>query len=253
LQGVGRLELPCDHPRSGAISHRGGAIYFDLDTDLTQRLRDLSRMESATLFMTLVTAFQLLLSQQTGQDDIPVGTPIANRHNLETEHLIGFFVNTIVLRAKIDTTKTFRELLACGRQILLDAYAHQDVPFEKLVEQLSPQRELGQTAFFQTWFYLHSFATGPSPHLGTLEVESLTANSPPAKVEFALIMEERSQTIHGSFIYAAELFEKQSIETLCQHFYSLLNWITCNPTIPCAELAVPKASLEHSVEPGFKF
>ncbi|MEK7327247.1 MAG: condensation domain-containing protein, partial [Chloroflexota bacterium] len=143
------LELPADHPRPAAQTHRGAHFTFTLDAALTQTLRALSRREGATLFMTLLAAFQTLLHRYTGQDDICVGTPIASRTRAEIEPLIGFFVNTLVMRCNLAGEPGFRELLKRVRETALGAYAHQDVPFEKLVEALGADRDMSRTPLFQ--------------------------------------------------------------------------------------------------------
>ncbi len=149
LEGVPpELELPSDRPRRMEQGFRGASIPVLLSASLTEKLRRLSRSEGTTLFMTLLAAFQTLLYRYTGQEDIVVGTPIANRQRREIEELIGLFINSLALRVDLSDNPTFRELLARVRKVTLDAYAHQDVPFEKLVEELQPERALSRNPFF---------------------------------------------------------------------------------------------------------
>jgi non-ribosomal peptide synthetase component F len=136
------LEIATDRPRPAIQSYRGQSQLFSLSSDLTEELKALSRREGVTLFMTLFSAFQILLHRYSGQDDIVIGTPTAGRSNMELEGLIGYFVNTLVLRTDLSGDSSFRELLARVRVVALDAYANQDMPFEKLVEVLNPQREI---------------------------------------------------------------------------------------------------------------
>ena len=150
------LELPSDRPRPPVQSVRGATQRFVLPRALSQALRQLSRQEGATLFMTLLAAFQVLLARYTGQDDIVVGSPIAGRTHTELEDLIGFFVNTLVLRTNLAGDPTFRELLGRVRAVTLEAYAHQDVPFERLVEELQPQRDLSRAPLVQVLFVLQN-------------------------------------------------------------------------------------------------
>ena len=150
------LELPTDRPRSAAPAVEGGSVAFVLPEETAAALRALSRREGATLFMTLLAAWQVLLSRWSGQDDVAVGTPVAGRTRLETEGLIGFFVNTLVLRTDLSGEPSFRDLLGRVREATLGAYAHQDVPFEKLVEELAPERSLSHTPFFQAMLVLQN-------------------------------------------------------------------------------------------------
>ena len=149
------LELPLDHPRPAAQSYRGASHAFDIDPDLTRRLRTLAQAHNATLFMVLLAAFKLLLYRYTGQTDLRVGVPVANRNRVEIEGLIGFFVNTQVLRTKIDSRQSFAELLDQVRETALGAQAHQDLPFEQLVEALHPERSLGHHPLFQVMLNHH--------------------------------------------------------------------------------------------------
>jgi hypothetical protein len=148
------LELPIDHPRAARQTFSGGTHYFELSTNLTKALKEISRQEDISLFMTLLTAFQILLHRYSGQDDILVGTPSANRNRPELENLIGVFINTLVLRTNLSGDPSFHALLKRVREVCLAAYAHQDLPFEKLVEELKPARDLSHTPLFQVMFNL---------------------------------------------------------------------------------------------------
>src|SRR5207244_5165008 len=156
LENMSILRLPTDRPRPAVQSHRGAAQSIVLSKETADQLKALSRREGVTLFITLLAAFQSLLQRYTGQGDIVVGAPIAGRTRSETERLIGFFVNTLVLRTDLSGNPTFREALARVRKVALGAYAHQDIPFEKLVEELQPERNLSQSPIFQVMFALQN-------------------------------------------------------------------------------------------------
>src|SRR5215510_14454038 len=156
LSEVEPLELPSDYQRPAARSQRGGAIGFGVGRELTERLKELSRREGATLFMTVAAAFHLLLGRYAGQEEVTIGTPIANRNRRETEGVIGFFVNTLVLRVRLEGRSSFRELMRQERERCLEAYEHQHVPFEKLVEELSPVRDLSRKPLFQVLMKLQN-------------------------------------------------------------------------------------------------
>ena len=156
LSGLETLDLPTDYARPVTMSDKGASIKLAFDEALTMRLKQLSQAEGATLFMVLLAAFQILMKIYAGQHDIAVGTPIANRRKIETEALIGFFVNTLVLRSDLAGNPSFREVLQRVRQVTLGAYQHQDVPFEKIVEELHPDRHLSRSPLFQVMMTLQN-------------------------------------------------------------------------------------------------
>ena len=170
LDGLSTLQLPTDHPRPPVQTYRGSSQSLELSAQLSQAIKALSQREGVTLFMTLLAAFQTLLCRYCGQQDIAVGTPIAGRTRQEIEGLIGFFVNTLVLRADLSNNPTFKELLRQVRETALEAYSHQDLPFEKLVEELHPDRNPSISPLFQVMFILQNNADRP------LEFEHLTVN-----------------------------------------------------------------------------
>ena len=186
LADLSTLELPTDRPRPPVPSNQGAHFAFDLPAPLTQALKELSRREGATLFMTLLAAFQVLLHRYSGQDDIAVGTPIAGRRRTELEGLIGFFVNTLVLRTDLAGNPTFSELLARVRDSALGAYTHQDLPFEKLVEELSPSRDMSRNPLFQVMFVLQN-APDAAPALQGVQASRLPLAGHSAKFDLTLI------------------------------------------------------------------
>ena len=184
---------------------------------MTQALKELSRREGVTLFMTLLAAFQTQLHRYSGQEDIAVGSPIANRSREELEGLIGFFVNTLVMRTKLDGDPSFRELLGRVREVALEAYAHQDVPFEKLVEELKPERDPSRNPLFQVMMVLQN-AADPALKLPGLTIERSSGETGTAMFDLTLELEERAEGIAGSFEYSTDLFDDATIERMIGHF-----------------------------------
>jgi amino acid adenylation domain-containing protein len=215
------LELPADRPRPQARGQRGASVAVELSAELTRGLKALGRREGATLYMTLLAAFDVLLYRYTGQSDIAVGTPVANRSREEVEGLIGFFVNTLVLRADLSGDPTFAELLARVREVSLGAYAHQDVPFEMLVEELRPERSLTQTPLFQVLFALQN-APPYELALPGLVLSPSEVESPAARFELALEVSETGGGLDCRFTYDRDLFDAATVARMAEHFRNLL-------------------------------
>jgi amino acid adenylation domain-containing protein len=222
------LELPTARPRPPVQTFRGGTIPIELNIDLTKNLKTLSQKYGATLFMTLLAAFAALLSRYSGQEDIVVGSPIANRNRAEIESLIGFFVNTLVMRTKLPDNPSFEEVLKQVRQLALEAYAHQDVPFEQLVEALQPERNLSHTPLFQVMFVLQNAPMG-NLELPGLSLTPVEGESAIAKFDLTLLMEETDQGLKGSWEYNSDLFDATTIGRISRHFKTLLEGIVVNP------------------------
>ncbi|PYP83917.1 MAG: non-ribosomal peptide synthetase [Blastocatellia bacterium AA13] len=222
------LELPTDRPRPAVQSHNGDIHSFALSTELTQRVKELCRKETTTLFMALMAAFKVLLSRYAGQTDISLGAPIANRNRIEIEPLIGFFVNTLVLRTRLEGDPTFRELLSGIRETTLKAYANQDVPFEKVVEELQPERTMSHTPLFQVNFVLQNVPVGtlelPGLRLSMLEIETGTA-----KFDLLLAAEDSDGRLKAGIVYNSDLFDRNTIQRMGEHFERLLESITADP------------------------
>ncbi|MEM9216874.1 MAG: amino acid adenylation domain-containing protein [Cyanobacteria bacterium P01_F01_bin.150] len=222
------LQLPTDFPRPTTQTYQGRSISFRLNTDLTTKLKTLSRESGTTLFMTLYGAFSTLLHRYSGQSDILVGTPIANRNHSEIEGLIGFFVNTLVLKTHFDNNPSFNELLAQVRETTLQAYDHQDVPFEQIVEALQPQRDLSYSPLFQVMFVLQNAPMGnvelPGVTLSLIQLESTIA-----KFDLTLSMTETDQGLAGEWEYNTALFKGETIERIVDHFKNLLEAIVEDP------------------------
>jgi non-ribosomal peptide synthetase component F len=222
------LELPTDRVRPAVQNYRGAAESFTLSRELTEQLMQLSREQNVTLFMTLLSAFQTLLHRYSNQQDILVGTPIANRTRRETESLIGFFVNTLVLRNRFTSELTFRELLEQTREVTLGAYAHQDIPFERIVEELQPERSLSHAPLFQVWFVLDDIQMEPLklPDLTLLQID---ADSGTTQFDLVLSMYEFEQQIGGALRYSTDLFDRETIVEMTESFQRLLAEITAHP------------------------
>ncbi|HEX8354572.1 MAG TPA: condensation domain-containing protein, partial [Pyrinomonadaceae bacterium] len=229
------LELPTDRPRPVVQTHRAGRVSFALPTGLSRELKELSRREGATLFMTLLAGFDLLLARHAGQSDVVVGTSIAGRGRLETEPLIGFFVNTLALRARLHDDLTFAGLLRRVRETTLGAFAHQDVPFEKLVEELQPERSLGHTPLFQVMFVLQN-APQEEPALPGVRLSRMGETPAGAKFDLTLTMAERDGGLSATFEYAADLFDAETVERMAGHLRTLLAAAATRPDARLSEL-----------------
>jgi amino acid adenylation domain-containing protein/thioester reductase-like protein len=229
------LPLPTDRPRPAVQTFNGAYLEFALSAELTQQLTKLSQQQGVTLFMTLLVAYNTLLYRYTGQTDILVGTPIANRDRAEIEGLIGFFVNTLVMRTKLAENPTFNELLPRIREMALSAYAHQDLPFEMLVEALQPERDLSYTPLFQVMFVLNNAPTSEVELTG-LTVSSLPIESSTAKLDLTLGVENTSTGLVGWWEYNTDLFDSSTIERMTGHFVTLLESIVANPSQQISQL-----------------
>ncbi|TRW97028.1 condensation domain-containing protein, partial [Candidatus Methylobacter oryzae] len=216
LSGAPNLELPTDRPRPAEQSYRGENRSFSLSPDLAEALKALSRHEGVTFFMTLAAAFQVLLHRYSGQDDIVIGTPTAGRSRLELESSIGFFINTLVLRIDLSGNPGFRELLAQVREVTVGAYANQDIPFEKLVEALHPQRDLSRNPLFQVMFVFRNTPEDPL-HLQGMNPEPSQAGNGTTQFDLTLELTETPQGLSGRVEYATDLFEAATIERLIGH------------------------------------
>jgi amino acid adenylation domain-containing protein len=231
------LGLPTDRPRPREQSYRGAVHRFVLPETVGSGLGRLARAAGATPFMVLLAGFQVLLSRYSGQEDLVVGTPIAGRTRSELEGLIGFFVNTLALRADLAGDPSFRVLLGRVREAMLGAYAHQDLPFERLVEELAPRRDPSRNPIFQTMFVLHNTPTTEQEFHG-LDVESEVDDSPAAKFDLTLYMMEAGQGMFGTFAYSTDLFDASTIERMAGHYATLLESAVTAPDRPLSQLEI---------------
>jgi amino acid adenylation domain-containing protein len=246
LVDVPALELPVDHPRPAVMSHRGGSVPVALSPALTEGLTRVSHRQGVTLFMTVLAALQLVLGRYAGQEDVAVGTGIANRHQPDTEGIVGFFVNTLVLRTSLQGNPTFIELLQRVRQVTLDAYEHQDVPFEKLVEGLQPARDLSRTPLFQAMLMFQNLSL-PAWELPGLEVTELTPDSEAAKFEVMLTLQESGGTLNGELSYARDLYEPATMQRLVAHLTEVLAQLVARPEARIGEVSLLTAAERREI------
>ena len=232
------LELPTRGARPSRHTQNGAVRVWELPRDITDGVKSLSQAEGVTLFMTLIAAYKVLLLRYTGQRDMLVGTPIANRNRREVEGLIGLFINTLVLRTDLSGDPTFRELLGRVKEVALGAYANQDVPFEKLVEELQPERDLSRTPLFQVMFVMQN---NPMPELklGSMTMSPLIIEGATSKFDLTLsIMEEADGNMSGWLEYNTDLFDQVQIESLIGHYNTLLRGIINNPEEKLSRLPI---------------
>jgi amino acid adenylation domain-containing protein len=248
LANINVLELPMDHPRPAVFSLRGAQHRTVFPKELAASLKDLAQSEGATLFMLLLAAFQLLLHRYSGQNDISVGVPIAGRNRRETEDLIGCFINMLVMRADLNGSPTFRDLLRKVKKSTLEAFDHQQAPFERLVSLLQPQRDLSTTPLFQVLFQLKNMRSdaGEDPQL---RIEPLEIDRGRAQNDLNLEMSEEANGLSASVEYASDLFDHDRIVRMMDHFQVLLSEIAANPDRSIADLKLlPEAERVRLVE-----
>ncbi|MDJ0729785.1 MAG: amino acid adenylation domain-containing protein [Crocosphaera sp.] len=231
------LQLPTDFPRPQVQTYQGATHFFSLSPQLTANINDLCQQEEVTLFMTLLAVFKILLYRYSGQKDIIVGTPIAYRNFREIEDLIGFFVNTVALRTNLGNNPTFRELISQIRQVTLDAYTHQDLPFETLVKELKPERNLSYNPIFQVWFNMINLPQNTINFDG-LQIESIPILETTSKFDLSLYIEEETNKINLRFVYNKLLFNSQTIERMGNHFQQLLERVINHPETRISNLSI---------------
>ncbi|HSG39439.1 MAG TPA: amino acid adenylation domain-containing protein, partial [Thermoanaerobaculia bacterium] len=229
------LDLPTDRPRPTTRGTRGAYLPVAIAGELAASVRSLAQDQEATPFMVLVAGLQALLSRVSGQDDLAVGSVVANRNRLETEPLIGFFVNTLVLRGELAGDPGFRDLLRRTRATALGAYAHQDVPFEKLVEELAPQRDPSRTPLFQVALALQN-APAPPLELPGLKAEPLDTDAGGSRFDLTLLLRDSEDGFVGSVEYAVDLFDAGTVERLLGHYRTLLEGVVTDPGRPVTDL-----------------
>ena len=231
------LELTTDFPRPAYQTFRGSYSALVLSPDLSQQIESLARRRGASVFMTMLAAFNLLLYKYTGQDDIVVGTPIANRGRAEIEGLVGFFTNTLALRADISQNPSFAGLLDRVREMTLAAYAHQDLPFEKLVEELRPERSLNRQPLFQVMFAFQNMPVAPAEIEG-LKLSSFDAENQTAKFDMTCHVMESGRGLVAALEYNSDLFRPDTIDRMLANYETLLKNIAADPSAHVSELAI---------------
>ena len=243
------LELPIDRPRPRIQSFRGARLSFTLDKPLVDALGALGRTESCTLFMVLLAGFQTLLARRSGAEDLVIGSPIANRNRHEVEPLIGSFMNTLALRGDLSGDPPFIELLQRVHKTALDAYAHQDLPFEKLVAELQPARHLSHSPIFQVMFILQNTPASPTQS-GTLTIAQQDIDAGSSKMDLTLNLEETPEGCVGWMEYSTDLFDRSTIERFIYQYQFLLKSIVDNPASRLSELALERAAQESNGHAG---
>ena len=243
------LELPTDHPRPIEESFSGARHFLELEKPLVDGLAAVGRKENCTLFMVFLAAFQTLLAKYTERDDIIIGSPIANRNRAETEALIGSFMNTVVLRTNLSGDPEFKELLHRVRKMSLDSYAHQDLPFEQLVADLQPTRNLGYSPVFQVMFILQNTPM-PRANVGKLSFQHFDVDAGTSKLDITLNLEETKDGAVGWIEYATDLFEPESIKNMAAHFKELLRNIVEAPQERLSKLRLAPKGAEWRFPAG---
>ncbi|HEY7767999.1 amino acid adenylation domain-containing protein, partial [Longimicrobium sp.] len=234
------LELPTDHPRPPAQTYRGAMVPVQLPLQLQERLQALGRSEGATLYMTLLSAYQVLLSKYSGSEDVVVGSPTAGRTRAEVEELIGFFVNTMVLRTDLSGDPSFRELLGRVREATLGAYEHQELPFERLVAELQPERSRSHAPIFQASFTMDD-TQGTGSGLAELSIQGVGAELGVAKLDLALTLLATPHGLRGGVTYSTDLFERGTIERMVRHLERVLEQAAANADVRLSRLELLSA------------
>ncbi|MEA5516079.1 condensation domain-containing protein, partial [Nodularia sp. UHCC 0506] len=252
------LELPTNRPRPAVQSNHGARLEFTLSQSLSKELKKLSQQENVTLFMLLLAGFKTLLYRYTRQTDILVGTPLAGRPTVNTEKLLGCFINTLVLRTDLSDNPRFRELLAQVRQVALGAYNHQDLPFESLLEALKPTRNLSHTPIFQVSFVLQNAPIMSTWELPELRLQPVEVDNGTAKLDLTLYMVDTEQGLVGSFEYNTDLFDAETISQMGGHLQTLLTGIVDNPDkhledLPLLTIAEEQKIFQHGQKPQTEY
>ena len=237
LEGAaGVLELPADRPRPAVQSYRGSSVEVRVGREVTESLKALGRGEGATLFMVVMAAYKVLLYRLSGQGDISVGVPVANRNRAEVEGLIGFFVNTVVMRSRVRGEGSFLELLREEKEVAIGAHGHEDLPFEKLVEELQPERNLSHTPLFQVVF---TFQTVPKEavKLAGLTLSPMKVDRDTAHYDLNLNITDTEQGLIGALQYSSDLFDESTIARMAEHFEKILDVIIADPNLTLEEIA----------------
>ena len=230
------LEIPTDRPRPAVQTVNGASENIAFSPELSEKLKVLTRQEGVTLFMTLLAAYQTLLHRYSGQDDILVGSPIANRTNSKIEKLIGFFVNNLIMKADFSDNPEFTDLLAQVRENALEAYAHQDLPFEKLVEEIQPRRDPSHAPIFQVAFVLQNIPADRSMQLPGLTLKPVQSDAETAKYDLTLTMAEAGERLLGTMEYNSDLFDQSTIQRMLRHLEIILEAVSEDPEIQIGDI-----------------
>jgi hypothetical protein len=241
------LEIPTDRARPQVQTYLGATCSFTLPAELVKALGLLSRQEGVTLYMLFLAAFQTLLHRYTGQDDVRVGSPFSNRNRTEIQGLIGCFINIMVLRADLAGNPSFKQFLRRVKETVLGAYAHQDLPFEVLVEHLQPERKLNYTPLFQVWFVFNPAIPEPIM-LPELKLAPVSVAGQTAQFDLTLSMSEVGDEIRGDLTYSTDLFDQDTIEEMTERFKNLLASVAASPDLQLLEIPLgPQGIASRSV------
>ncbi|MGH3927610.1 MAG: condensation domain-containing protein, partial [Pseudonocardiaceae bacterium] len=235
LSGICPLELPTDRPRPAVRTSAGAVHEFAIPADITARLNELARSQHTTLFTTLVAACQALFARYAGQDDVAVGTVVSGRNRPELERMVGFFVNTVVLRSTVDRSHTFTEFLEAVKNTVLDAFAYDEAPFERVVEAIHAERDVSRNPLFDVMVLLHN-AQQPPPEFHGLQVEDVNLSRQAANFDITVEFQERDDHLAAMLEYNTDLFDASTAHRMAEHLLVLLEGITANPARPLAEL-----------------
>lgn len=244
LEDLSELDLPSDHPRPAVQSFRGTVERWEMSPEVSAALRKLSQDQGVTLFMTLLAGFQILLARYSGQQDIVVGSPIANRVQPELEALIGFFVNTLVLRGKVSGDMTVEKILQRTRELCLGAYAHQSVPFERLVDELQPERDSSRSPLFQVMFVLQNAPVGALQMQG-VELSMLPSATSGARFDLTLLVEGDPEHLRGMMEYCTDLYERTTVRRMLDHYQQVLSEMVRDPKQPVSTLPLLTEAERH--------
>ena len=251
LEGVATLQLPADYSRGAIQSSRGAAVSFEISGEQSRQIQALSYRHGATLYMTLLAAFKVLLYRYSGQEDICVGTPVAGRNHQELEGLIGFFINTLALRSRVRGDMPFNELLEAVKATTLEAYSHQEVPFEKVVEAVVKERDMSRSPLFQVLFVLQNTPEVPELKLGDLRLTLESNEQAISKFDLTFFIEETKDGFKGTVEYAADLYRAETIERMISHYVNLLGSIASLPENQVSRLAMLGAAEEKTLLVAF--
>jgi len=236
LPGLEVPELPADHPRPAQPSGQGAAVDYRVDARLLRELQALSNRQGATLFMTLLAVWKIVLWRYTGQPDIAVGSPVAGREHAELEELIGFFINTVVLRSRLEGQWSFEQLLTAVKEMTLSAYAHQQAPFEQVVEAVAVNRDLSRTPLFQVLFVLQNTPDVEALELGRVKLFAEDSSMVLSKFDLTLSASEQTDGLSLQLVYSVDLFEQPRMQRMLEHYVRLLQAVAAAPARPIAEL-----------------
>jgi hypothetical protein len=242
------LNLPTDRPRPAVRSYNGAFQIMRFDPELTAAIKKLARSEGATLFMTLLAGFVLLMHRYSGQDNILVGTPVAGRSRPEVEGLIGFFVNALVIRTDLSGDPTFRELLRRVRVTCLEAFAHQELPFEKLVEELQPRRDLSRTPLFQVTFTMQTLNTSNHGQLKGLSLSQLEGERGTTQYDLSANIVDMGEELAGPLEYDTDIFELHTAVFMNRSYVNIMRHASANPELRVSELVQKSLEAEDSLE-----